>query len=70
MVPKADKLENRGSKEKKLKSDKKEKKTKSHKQEKTASAAFSLLADEKTVDSTLSSLFAAKVCCDCIRDSC
>jgi hypothetical protein len=70
MVPKADKVEKRGSKDKKVKSDKKEKKSKSQKQEKTASAAFSLLADEKTVNSTLSSLFAAKVCSDCIGDQC
>jgi hypothetical protein len=68
MVPKSDKVEKRGKKEKKVESDKKEKKSKSQRQEKTASAAFSLLADEKTVDSTLSSLFAAKVCRDCIDD--
>lgn len=41
---------------------KKEKKTKEQKQEAVAKA-FTLLADEKAVDPTLSSLFAAKVCC-------
>lgn len=45
--------------EKREKKDKKEKKTKS-KQEQSATA-FTLLADEKNVDSALSSLFAVKV---------
>ena len=36
-------------------------KSKTEKQQKTASAAFSLLADEEAVNPVLSSLFAAKV---------
>jgi len=65
---KADKVDKKIRKDKKEKKEKKEK-TKEQKQEKAASAAFSLLADEKAVNTTLSSLFATKVCyghaCDC-----
>ena len=51
----ASKVEKRGKKEK---SSKKEKKIK----EQNVAKVFSLLADEKTIDPALSSLFAVKVC--------
>lgn len=54
--------------EKRERKEKKEKKTKS-KQEQSATA-FALLADEKNVDSALSSLFAVKVWRNMIRYSC
>ena len=47
--------------EKTAKRDKKDKNSKSTKEEKAANGLFSLLADKKAVDPTLSSLFAANV---------
>lgn len=63
----AEKTKDKSAKvEKKVKKDKKDKKEKksksSPKQEKAANGLFSLLADKKSVDPTLSSLFAANVC--------
>ena len=62
----AEKIKDKSAKvEKKAKKDKKENKeknSKSPKQEKVANGLFTLLADKKAVDPTLSSLFAANVC--------
>jgi len=59
---KVEKKEKKGEKKAKTGDEAKVKKTK--KQKPVAASAFSLLADEKAVDPTLSSLFAAKVCID------
>lgn len=58
---KPSKVEKKSKRDKKEKKEKKEEKTKDGKQEKLAKATFSLLADDKAVNPTLSSLFAVAV---------